>query len=940
MKPERWQQIEQLLQAALERKGEARAAFLDQACAGDEALRKQVESLLAYAERAEHFIEAPALEVAAKALAESPATMLFGQKIGHYQILSWLGAGGMSEVYLAQDTRLGRRVALKLLPARFTKHEDRVRRFEQEARAASALNHPNIITIYEIGQVDEAHYIATEFIEGRTLRQRMKHTRMRLHEVLEVAAQVASALQAAHAAGIVHRDIKPENIMVRPDGLVKVLDFGIAKLTEPSHHQSAIAHDAPTIARVETAPGAVMGTARYMSPEQARGLEVDGRSDLFSLGVVMYEMIAGRAPFAGPTPADVSASILGQEPAPLASYISGVPEALEWIVTKSLRKDREERYQTARDLLTDLKGLKQRLEIQAELARARSSASDGAEIEPGNRQTTVETAANTAVEEIARTTSSVGYLLSQLRRHQGRVVAALMVLVMVAAAIAYFTRESQQETIASIAVLPFVNESPDPDTEHLSDGITESIRNSLSQLPHLKVISHLPVSRYQGRVTDARMAGQALKVQAVVMGRISKRGDNLSVSAELVDTRDSRQLWGDQFNRKLANILALQDEISREISAKLRMRLSGEERKRLTKRYTENTEAHLAYLKGRYIWSKRQREDYGQAIAYFQQAIAKDPTFALAWAGLADCYVLGGGGRSGRETHLKAKAAAMEALKIDETLAEAHATLGLSQLFHDWNLTAAEAEFKRALELDPNYATARQWYADYLAVMGRTEEALAQIKQARELEPLSEILIRDTGRIFYYARRYDEALAQCQTALEMKAKFYPAIVTLGDIYLQQKRYGEAVAHYQQAVKLAPGMAMMKASLAHAYAASGQRGEAQKILAELIAQVKGRPVPAFDLAVIYAGLGERERAFQQLEQAYQERFYRLIYLGVEPLFDSLRRDPRFQDLLRRVGLAPLPGGQSGSAGRARQGGIRIPADVADETLAITEDITEN
>jgi eukaryotic-like serine/threonine-protein kinase len=907
MQAERLRQIEDVFHRALERPASERVAFLAEACAGDEALRREVESLLAAHEQGGSGLAHAVTDLAAEWAQEQNPQPTSARILGPYRLLSLLGKGGMGEVRLAHDIRLGRKVALKLLPAEFTGREDRLRRFEQEARAASALNHPNIITIYEIGQADSTHFIATEFVEGQTLRRLISSRQLKLIDVLEIALQVAGALAAAHAAGITHRDIKPENLMVRPDGLVKVLDFGLAKLIES--RALLAAPDALTAAGAETEPGMVMGTALYMSPEQARGQALDGRTDIFSLGIVLYEMLTGSPPFDGATTIDVLAAVLNREPTPLTRYNAAVPERLEQIVSKTLCKDREGRYQSASDLLTDLKELKQELELEAKRARAeeRPVAATLLPRQLASRNTEQIEVTRTGASEPVHTVTTLGHFVGQLKRHRTSLlvaVAALALGALAAALGAEFWGGKASRQINSLAVLPFTNSGADPEVEYLCDGITESLINRLSQLSHLKVMSRGAAFRYKGRGADARVVGRELGVSAVLTGVISQRGDELLINIELVDARDNSQIWGERYRRSRQGALA-EEEIAREISAKLRLRLSAVEQERLAKRYTTSTEAFHLYLRGRYIWSKRQREAYGKAIEYFQQALEKDPTYALAYAGLADIYVLGGGGRSGRETYPKAKAAATEALKIDETLAEAHTALGSAQMFYDWNLAVAEAQFKRALDLNPNYATAHQWYADCLAVLGRTNEALEQMRQARELDPLSEILLRDTGRVLYYARRYDEALAQCNTALETNAKFYPALVTLGDIYTKKQAYNEAIACYQESVRLVPSMAMMKGLLANAYALSGRQQEARQILDEFAAQENGRPVPAFDLAVVYLGLGRKDEAFAQLEKAYEERFYRLVYLGVDPLFDPLRADEQFKDLLRRIGLTLVP-----------------------------------
>jgi eukaryotic-like serine/threonine-protein kinase len=837
MKPERWQQIDQLFHSALEREPEERAAFLDQACDGDEVLRREVESLLAADAEAENATGALPAQVAAEMLATDRGLIATGQQIGHYRVLSPLGAGGMGEVYLAQDTRLGRKIALKLLPARFTQNAERVRRFEREARAASALNHPNILTIHEIGQVQtEAgglHFIATELVEGQTLRQQMKHSRLSLFEALDVATQVSSALNAAHSTGIVHRDIKPENIMLRPDGLVEVLDFGLAKLTE--RHAAAVDTQAPTIAGGTTEPGVVMGTASYMSPEQARGLEVDARTDIFSLGVVIYEMMAGRAPFAGETPSDVMAAILTTEPEQLSQYSPEAPPEPERIVAKALRKDREERYQVAKDLLVDLKDLKQELELEAKLGRADRNE------------------ATTAV----RSTSGAEHLLGGVKRRKRGVVVILAACIVVLAIIAYFARGGRLwsdggGTINSIAVLPFAN--ADPNTEYLSDGITESLINSLSQLSQLKVIARTTAFRYKGTDADPRIVGPDLKVDAVLTGRVTQQGETLLVQVDLVNAADGAQLWGERYKRKLSNIFTIQEEIARQISEKLPLILTGEKQKRIAKRYTENIEAYQLYLKGRYYAEKRTIESYQKATEHYKQALDLDPNYALAWLGLADAYYLDLPPLPAKERMPRAKAAAMKALAIDEMLGEAHTSLARIIWQYDWDLPAAEREFKRALELDPGSAFAHRIHGYYLASMGRLDESMSELRKAQQLDPLSLIINLDVGQMLYFAGQNDQAMAQFRKTQEMDPNFRYTYHRLGLGYCRMGVYPEAVANLDQADTLAKGSPRTISLLGYAYVLWGKRDEAIKKLGELKELSKRRYVTPYEMAVIYTGLG--------------------------------------------------------------------------------------
>ena len=851
MTPERWQQIKALLESALERDPLERNVFLDEACGADAVLRNEVEALLDSHDRAGAFIESPAYEVMAESL--SANDVMAGQTFGPYHIISRLGAGGMGDIYLAEDTRLGRKVALKALPTHFTKDPERVRRFQLEAKAASALSHPNIITIYEIGQIDQLHYIAIEFIEGETLRQRLKTRQLTIAEALEVATSVATALLAAHEAGIIHRDIKPENIMLRADKVVKVLDFGLAKLTEPKPMIS----DATTL--FQTQQGIVIGTAPYMSPEQARGLPVDPRTDIWSLGAVLYEMVSGRSPFEGPTTSDVIAAIIGREPVPLVRFRPNVPTELEWIVKKALRKDRGERYQTAREFLADLRNLNQRLEFEHELERSFDSA------EP--------------------------------RR------------------ISFPSRESQSKpsriAIDSLAILPLVNNYPDQSMEYFSDGVSESMINTLSRLSDLRVMAWSTVSRYKGRQVDPRQAGRELAVRAVLTGRLMQLADRMVIKLEMVDVDDGSQLWGDSYSCKPAEILDLETEISREISEKLLLRLTNEEKKQLAQRPTDNVEAYHAYLKGRYCWAKRSDADVRNAIEYFKKAIAADPDYALAYVGLADAYlVLGGFGiatLAPKDAFPKAREALVRALDIDDTLAEAHASFAYCLGNYYWDWTVAEREFKRALELKPGYATAHLWYGFiYLAAMGRLDEAIAELRQALELDPLSLPTGSNIGLLLYVARRYDEALEHFRKNLEIDRSFFYTHWQMALAYEQLGRYDEAIAGYQQAIALSATSTLPRALLARTYALSGRKSEATALLDQLCELSTQSYVSPYRIAAVYAALGDKDRAFKWLEHAYDGRDCWLIWLAVDPVVDELRSDKRFADLLDKLGLGRVLG----------------------------------
>jgi eukaryotic-like serine/threonine-protein kinase len=924
MKPERWQQLDKLFHSALQRQVGERAAFLDDACVGDESLLREVEALLAAHEEAGSFIENPALEVEAKSLANDQTESLVGQTIGHYKIMSQIGVGGMGEVYLAEDTTLGRKVALKLLPAEFTRDTDRVRRFQQEARAASALNHPNIVTIHEIGQVDNRHFIATEFIEGQTLRQHIRGSgsqvvgdgsrtsgkHLKLGEILSVAIQAADALSAAHEAGIVHRDIKPENIMVRRrDSYVKVLDFGLAKLTEGP--EITVDPEGPTRTQVKTSAGVVMGTASYMSPEQARGEKVDARTDIWSLGVVLYEMVAGCGPFERSTPSEVIALILEREPPPLPRYAREVPAELERIVSKTLTKDREERYQTAKDLLVDLRRLRQQLEVEAALERTGQpeKSSDEKSVAANSEQKAAATARaatlETAQSGIAHSTSSAAYLVNEIKLHKH---AALLVLAMFAAAtiaIAYYaySRSAGARSVGmirSIAVLPFANVNNNPDTEYLSDGVSESLINSLSQLPGVKVIARSSSFKYKGKEVDPQEVANALGVEAILTGRVTQRGNNLLISVELMDARDKTQVWGDQYNRRGSDVLAMQSEISQEIAKQLRLHLTAGEQQQLTKRESVNPQAYELLLRGRLYARKGEPENRKKAIEYYQQAISVDPTYALAYAELSASYTIlySSGIVDPKEFRPKAEEAVYKALELDDSLADAHYALA-SLKSNAWDWAGAEREYRRAIELNPNLAPAHLFYSFYLMFMGRYDEAIAEAKRGRELDPLSLRAHVQIGNSLGAARRYDEAIESLKKTLEMEQRFAPAHFLLGCTYVAKGMYPEAIAEYQESIKVGGNVPTRQIYLGAAYAKAGERGKAQEILKRL--QTSKEYVSPTELSILYAALGEREQAFASLETAYTAHDLQLQTLRVDALFDDIRSDPRFKDLMRRVGL---------------------------------------
>jgi serine/threonine-protein kinase len=834
--------------------------------------------------------------------------------IGHYRILRRLGKGGMGDVFLGEDTKQhGRKVALKVLPPELTRDESRLRRFKQEARAILALNHPNILTIFEIGTSDDSlHYIATEFIEGETLRHCLWRGPLKIDEALGVAIQIAMALEAAHAASIVHRDIKPENIMLRHDRFVrdrfvKVLDFGLAKLTErdsPSSDPEAV-----TMPVSQTNPGAVIGTVGYMSPEQATGEVVDNRTDVFSLGVVLYEMVAGRPPFTGPTDSHVKVSIIDHEPTPLTNQSSEeVPRQLERIVSKALAKDRSKRYQTITDLKLDLEQLREELHLSgAELKHetfVNESPRRTQELEVGAIASTVTEATATVAESVQ--TKPVR------RNYVPYVVAGLILTALLAGAIYYFL---PQRPINSVAILPFSNDSGDPNAEYLSDGITESIIRSLSQLPNLKIMSRNAVFRFKGTNTDPQEIGRTLKVGAVLAGRLVKVGDRLVIKTELIDVSDGSQLWGEEYNNNPSDILQVQEEISRKISEKLRLRLTGEDHAKLAKRYTEDSQAYELYLKGRYFWNKRDEAGLRNGIRYFKEAEEKDPTYALAYSGLADSYALlcDIGAVPPIEDMPKAKTAAQKAVDIDPTLAEGYTSRAFVKLAFDWDWYGAESDFQKALKLNPRYPTAHQWYASFLVQMGQFDRARQEIEYAQQLDPLSPIISSNAGFYSYFQHRYDEAIQQYQKTLEIDPQFWVAHHYLGLAYAKKGMHREAIDELRLLLG-SPGSGPLRegsveedpeiaASLGYVYANAGQPEPAQAILERLKKLAAQRYVSPLYMAIIATGLKDNDAAIEYLSSAFSNRHPGLVLIRVDPLFDDLRSDERFKELVKK--FEPMP-----------------------------------
>jgi eukaryotic-like serine/threonine-protein kinase len=874
MTPERWQAIEELYHSASVLPDGQRNSFLYQACGGDESLVREVESLLRHGSTPQSVLDAPAIAIMAKAIAadecQSSTPLLEGKTISHYRIIEAIGRGGMGVVYKAEDLKLRRHVALKVLPNYFARDQQALQRFEREAQAASALNHPNICTVYEIDEAEGLHFIAIELLEGETLKERIAHGPLEVPAILGIAIETCDALKAAHAAGIIHRDIKPSNIVLNQRGGAKLLDFGVAKRVGPElvrqQTENLLSVLSGAVDLRLTSPGAAIGTVAYMSPEQARGEEVDTRSDLFSLGAVLYEMCTGKCPFLAKGIADVLEAIESQTPKPIAKLNTKVPAGLVRIIDRAMEKDCSLRYHRATEMQADLQALRGRLEGRA------------------NKRNVL--LAFVAILVLLAIGATVSMRVTRVREW------------MLGKSPTGISRE-----IKSLAVLPLKNLTGDPSQEYFVDGMTDALTTELSQIKALRVTSLTSAMQYKGTKKPLPQIARELNVDAVVEGTVRRAGDEVWITPQLIEAATDRHRWAKPYERNVREVPALQNQVAQDIVREMRIELTAPEQNRLAgPRPPANLEAYDAYLQGRYYWNKRTEEGLKKSAEYFQQAVGFDPSYAMAYAGLADSYNFLGASVAAtmpsQEAAAKARAAALKALELDASLGEAHAALGYTKYLFDWDWAGAEKEFQRAIELSPGYATAYHLYSLYLSAMGRDAEALAMIKSAQQLDPVSPNIRWNVGDRLAALGRYDEAIEQHKKAIELDPSHYNTHINLGVTYLRMKKFPEAIAEHEKAVELSGGNLIPRSYLAYDYALSGRRAEAEKLLAEL--KRHNEPQARYYMyAAICTALGRKDEAFVWLEKEFEIHSGSLVELRARPAFEPLHSDLRFQNLLRRM-----------------------------------------
>ena len=861
MEPEQWQRVEQLFHATLQLETADRSGYLLLECSGDEALREQVESLIAASENNPAFIDTPAFSLGMRVLIRESNHSMVGKSVGPYKIVSALGKGGMGEVYLAEDTKLDRKVALKFLSPEFVGDNWAKRQLTKEAKAVAQLDHPNICQVYGMEE-DQGHsFIVMQYVEGETLSDLIRAKRPGSIQVLALAKQIVSALAKAHAHGIIHRDIKPKNIMVTPSGQVKVLDFGLAKTI----HQKTLDGGDDSVSHLSQ-NGLVPGTVAYMSPEQLRGEKLDYRSDVFSVGTLLYELICGKHPYHQGNNAELISAILTLEPRPLGQTTAEFPKGLNHVVTRCLKKERENRYQSVNEVLLDLESLQ-----------------NGISVSPTVPTTLI------------------------LR------AAALLAVLILLVAGAAFVYSRMNRNVKTLAVLPIVCDGLDPGTRCLGPELTDSLISRLSQRADLRIKkSEVVPALYGPQAVSPQKIGQALNVDVILFGRIVPRGNSLLLQTRLENVKNGARISEDEYLLESTDTLPLQDEVSLRVSLYLQLAPGDDAKKTVAlvaARQHRDPEAFELYLRGRSYWNKRDRVNIQKAIDLFRQAIDRDPVFGQAYARLADCYVVMNSvaysSMSAKEAMTRAESAARQALEIDDMLPEAHTSLGVVQLRYHWNWAEAEKELKRAIEIDPRYAPAHYWYSHLLAVTGRKDEAIAQSEMARDLDPFSPLVLMNLARTYYRVRDYDRAIELLEKTRDEHPDNSSIPYVLGYVYFQKGMYQEAIKIFEEIATRNDGRDkwLAAAPLGYGYAKAGRRADALRILAEIEEQSKKELIPAQERAVIYMGLNDKDQAFQWLDKSYDEHFASIIYLTTDPMFDSLRSDPRFVELARKLKLPP-------------------------------------
>jgi serine/threonine protein kinase/Tfp pilus assembly protein PilF len=886
MTNEDWQKVREIFDDALRQKPEERRRFIEDVCGEDKSLLAEVQSLLSSHDGAKSFMETPAVAKVAVIIEAEPMKLETGRCFGHYEIIRQIGVGGMGEVYLARDKKLDRNVAIKFLNEEFSQDESNLKRFVSEAKAASALNHPNILTIYEFVEAEDARFIVSEYIEGKTLREIIRESSLRLPAILDTSIQITSALSAAHKAHLVHRDIKPENIMVRPDGYVKILDFGLAKLVEQKN-KSILSLEDPTVRQNLTAKGVILGTVNYMSPEQAKGERVDERTDIFSLGVLIYEVLAGKPPFAGANAIETMGSILNKDPVPLSRQTPEVPNELERIINKALRKDPEARYQTAKDLLIDLQDLKQELAFSEKLGRS-ATQSD-------NQEATGGKPADVTEPQNGQTAPRAESISREIKQHKSGFLLVSTILLLSVMGLGYWfysnrAAATNSKQIKSIAVLPLENLSGDASQDYFAEGMTEALIGNLSKISSLKVISRTSVMRYKQSGKSIPEIAKELGVDGIVEGSVQRSGDRILITTRLIDAATDSPIWSRKYERQMSDILTLQGEIAQALAGEIRVQLTPAEEQRFDRRKSIDPGATEAFLLGKHYFHMWTRDSERQAVEQFQKAVNIEPEYAEGWAGLSDAWQARGivGDINLGEAEKPAKGAALKALQIDAENSAAHVSMCFLHNIYDFDWVGSETSCKRGIELDPNNAKAHFAYAYVLSRLERWDEMVEQMEKAMRLDPVEPWWPQVYGAFLIQAHRFEEAEEQLKRAIAIDPNWRLAYTSLSDLYVELGKFDEAL-------KLTEKWSNSALSMAYIYARMGNR---QKAL-DFLNRSSNRDL--FGLALVYTALDDFDKAFEVINESFNRGDGFMTGYGSYPVLNKLKSDPRWKDVARRMNM---------------------------------------